>query len=368
MNERDYGKVRILFVCNTLYQIIGASCIREMFPAAEAEIILSDHSIANRKIYSNIEKFCIIFNKAYYVETKYLYEQDNNISKKEKDKLLSDINTVSSMLKLADKYDMFFCANDEPFTERIANYVKKTNSKASLNWFEDGLSAYYFDRIYFPRIYGTLRSKLRKIFKKVYDLTAYIDNYYVFKPEKMEWHPKAKIKKIDSINNELALKLGMIFENSNNIDKYAEKYIFFEDGAQDWQKETDVKLMNRIASKIGKENIIVRTHPRNPINRFEKAGFKTNQDMSVPWEIIAANINIEDKVLMTMYSQCVVTPDILMGVKGKVISLARLDPEYDSSNHEVYDFMVRAYFNYDREHYLVPQNMEEFEQIIENLQ
>ena len=95
--------MRILFVCNTLYQIIGASCIREMFPAAEAEIILSDHSIANRKIYLNIEKFCIIFNKAYYVETKYLYEQDNNISKKEKDKLLSDINTVSSMLKLADE-------------------------------------------------------------------------------------------------------------------------------------------------------------------------------------------------------------------------------------------------------------------------
>lgn len=42
--------MRLLFVCNTLYQIIVASSIRKMFPDAKADIILSDHSMANQSV------------------------------------------------------------------------------------------------------------------------------------------------------------------------------------------------------------------------------------------------------------------------------------------------------------------------------
>lgn len=359
--------MRILFVCNTLYQIIGACCIRKMFATAEAEIVLSDHSTANKDICDNIQREGILFNKAYYVETKYLYEYDASISRKKKNQLLKEKNTVLSMLNLSNKYDMFFCANAEPFTERIVNYVKNTNSNVIINWFEDGLSAYYYDQCYFPNFIRKIKCRAKKILLKVYTLTAYVDNYYVFKPENLEWKPKAKVKKIEPISKELAIELGVIFNISQCTDEYREKYIFFEDGAQDWEKAADVKLMNMIAEKIGKDNIIVRIHPRNPVNRFKEAGFKTTHDTSIPWEIIAANIDIENKVLMTMYSQCVVTPDILMGIKGKVISLAMLDSEYKSIHHEVYDYMKQVYFEKDKEHYIVPESMEEFEELIRKL-
>lgn len=360
--------MRILFVCNTLYQIIGACCIRKMFPEAEAEMILSDHSGANKEI---CERFCdtsLIFNKVYYVETKYLYEFDKDRTEKEIYLLYKNKNTILNMVKLADKYDKFFCANSEPFTQRVANYIKNTNPKAELNWFEDGLTAYFYDRYYFPSFKGRLKSIYLKIFHHVYRLTANINSYYVFKPEKMEWKPKATLRKIVPISTELAAELGEVFDVADCTDKYDKKYIFFEDGCQDWDKNADVKLVNKIAEKVGKENIFVRIHPRNPINRFKELGYETNQNTSTPWEILATKIDIKNKVLMTMYSQAVITPDILIGIKGEAISLALLDPNFNDSNHDVYDFMKRKYFETDKEHYLMPKNMDDFERIIKNIE
>lgn len=356
--------MKLLFVCNTLYQIIVASAIRKMFPDAKADIILSDHSTANEKVCKKINESKYIFDRAFYVETKYLYAYDEKITRVQRYKLIRDKDTVPSMVAIDKKYDAFFCANADPFTDRVANYVKQMNKYATLNWFEDGLSAYSLDRVYFPSKYKILRGKIKKAWFGVYNLTSFIDNFYVFKPSKMEWKPIAAIKEIAAIDKNLAEKLGKIFSYSECTDSYEEKYIFFEDGMQDWEQGSDIMLLNKIANIIGKENIIVRTHPRDTSNRFESAGFKTNSESSVPWEIIAINMNLRGKVLMTMYSQSVIMPDILMGTKETVVSLGELDPNYDSKNHELYSYMKRAYFDKDTLHYKIPHDMHEFERII----
>ena len=68
-----------------------------------------------------------------------------------------------------------------------------------------------------------------------------------------------------------------------------------------------------------------------------------------------------------MYSQSVITPDVLMGVKNKVISLGELDINNDNKNNALYDYMKRNYFDADPIHYMVPRTMDEFETIIKSL-
>ena len=63
--------MRILFVCNTLYQIIVAASIRQMFPDSKAELILSDHSAAGEVVYNKITESGAIFDKVYYVKLYY---------------------------------------------------------------------------------------------------------------------------------------------------------------------------------------------------------------------------------------------------------------------------------------------------------
>lgn len=358
--------MKLLFLCNTLYQIIAASCIREMYPNDEAELILSDHSTGHKHIFKKFKETNLIFDKVYYVETKYLYEFDDKISRSEKIALMKDRKTVLSMIELDSYYDKFFCANAEPFSMRLVNYIKQGNKEAEINWFEDGLSAYNYDKCYFPSWKGRVTWKMKSLIG-YYGVTSSVNFYYVFQPNKMEWKPNAEIVKIESISDRLAKELGTIFDYENCTDKYEEKYIFFEDGAMDWSTNSDIKLMEKIAELVGRENILVKIHPRNSVNRFKELGFKTNQDTSIPWEIIAANIDIENKMLVTMYSQSVVIPEILLGKNGNVIALGRMEGYTDQRSMDLFAYYERQFFLKNRNRYYVPKNLKELSEVLEKI-
>ena len=80
--------------------------------------------------------------------------------------------------------------------------------------------------------------------------------------------------------------------------------------------------MKQLAQQVGKENIMVKIHPRNPENRFEKLGFKTNKDTSIPWEVILMNIDdVSNKVFITIASQAILNPIMIFGLTIKAYSL-----------------------------------------------
>lgn len=354
--------MKLLFVCNTLYQLIVASTIRKMFLGEQADLILSDHSTGNIKVFNKFRRERIIFDNVYYLETKYLYEYEKMLSKLERRKDYLEDTTISKMFEF-DKYDVFFCANSEPFTIRLVNYLKHKNKNTKINWFEDGLSAYSYDKCYFPSSKGYIKAKIKELFG-LYNVTSSVSSYYVFQPDKMMWKPKSKVKQIQPISDSLSKELGQVFDFANCVDKYDEKYIFFEDGAMDWSTNSDVELVKIIADIIGKENIFVKIHPRNPVNRFKELGFKTNQDTSIPWEIIASNIDIENKILITMYSQSIIMPEILSGHNGKVIALGEVEGYFDPKVKELFNYIKEHYLEKNSNKYYVPQNITELKEIV----
>ncbi len=68
--------------------------------------------------------------------------------------------------------------------------------------------------------------------------------------------------------------------------------------------------------------MMVKIHPRNPMNRFEQLEYKTNQNTAIPWEVIVMNSDdLSDKVLITVASSCILNPIIVFGKKFKAYSL-----------------------------------------------
>lgn len=359
--------MRLLFLCNTLYQLVSACCIREMFPNDEAELILTDHSSGSKGIAEKFEINSHIFDKVYYSETKHLYKQDAHKDWATLKKEICNLEEVLSILPLKCSYDSFFCANSEPFSLRIVNYVKLTNKSAQINWFEDGLSAYYFDKQYFQTGKEYLKSKILNFFG-FYSVTANVNNYYVFNPDKMEWKPRARLCKIVAMSETLNQKLSKIFDVDNCVDKYEEKYIFFEDGARDWTTDVDIEVVRMISEIVGKDNLFVRIHPRNSVNRFKELGFKTNEDTFTPWEIISGKLQLEDKVLLTIYSQCIITPETVYGKDYKAISLAKLDNSLAEIMKPQFDFINKHYLSKNENKYFVPNSKGELKQILKKLQ
>lgn len=82
-----------------------------------------------------------------------------------------------------------------------------------------------------------------------------------------------------------------------------EKYIYFEDPVLKGRAPTnDIEVVNFISEFVGKENIIIKLHPRTTIDRFSKLGYKVMLQSNYPWEIIALTQNISNKILLSSFS------------------------------------------------------------------
>ena len=86
-------------------------------------------------------------------------------------------------------------------------------------------------------------------------------------------------------------------------------------------------LLDRVAKLVGKENVLVKIHPRNQVNRFALAGYRTNQDTSVPWELVALNHSFAGTVFLTVGSSAATNPWCVLGIPAKAVFLWELVEE-----------------------------------------
>ena len=111
-------------------------------------------------------------------------------------------------------------------------------------------------------------------------------------------------------------------------DRYDRPVLFFEESYPcDGVEIGDVALMDRVAELVGKENIFVKVHPRNRENRFEQAGYATNRDTAMPWELIVLNSSFERTLFMTVGSSAATNPYTIFGIPAKVVFLCRDRPD-----------------------------------------
>lgn len=74
-----------------------------------------------------------------------------------------------------------------------------------------------------------------------------------------------------------------------------------------------------MAAIYGKDNIMIKVHPRNRENRFKMLGYNTNTDLTIPWEVIALNIDgLDNKVLATMTSTALINTYLCLNSNSKL--------------------------------------------------
>ena len=97
-----------------------------------------------------------------------------------------------------------------------------------------------------------------------------------------------------------------IFEVGDIAKKYDRKYIIFEEAliANDPTID-DEKLYDQVIKKVGKENVIIKLHPRIENNRFSKKGIKTLGSDGIPWEAITFTNDFSDKVFIAINSNTI---------------------------------------------------------------
>lgn len=326
---------RVLFLCNTVYQTMVALWLKHrLMPDRTVDLIVTDHMNGAAQLRDRIEQLGI-YDRVFFAQTlpeaRYAVQRS---SWQEHRGRLDPMWLVRQYVPLNDRdYDELFIANFDGFSQLLLTGLSHRNPGLRLSVFEDGLSTYcLFEQFYrsFETFYVTPSDPIRKfLHERVYRLRPLYGNLsrlLVFNPDCMQWDPGCPVveaPKIDTGDQAFRTLVNRAFGYENSRDRYDRKYLFFEESFfADHYEVNDVELVEQLAQRVGKENVMVKIHPRNPVNRFAEKGYKTNVDTSIPWEVILLNLeDVSDMVFVTVASSTILNPIMIFGKRIRAYSL-----------------------------------------------
>jgi hypothetical protein len=213
---------------------------------------------------------------------------------------------------------------------------------------------------------------IKALYKRIrYGGFLKLSGVYLFSPELLDWKPDAPVKPIKKINPDNLASVNVfnkMFGATNLEDAYDEKFIFFEESYYaDGKDVGDMDIVDNISDIVGKEKMFVKIHPRNPVNRFSKNGYKTNKNTTIPWEIVALNLKIGEKILLTIASGSALTSLVNVSTKPEKIIMFMNCEEMKEKELTPSLEMLRKIALKNSDVVVLPNNIQELKNILKEL-
>ena len=371
--------MRLLAICNTPLQIIELiNLVYEYHKDDAVDLIISDHISGSEIIVSNARKVGI-FSNVYRVKTFNYSRRLNEFETQSKTEWYSDKILRNNNLKLDCIYDELLVSNVDPFADRVFERCVKYNKDIEVAIFEDGYSTYSslgkeITSICEQENHSFFKKHVRNIYK-IRRIACKIKKIYLMYPDRLVWKTDAKIVKVNQIsrnNSELISILNIIFNYHVNENSFNKKYIYFEECyLKEGTPSLEPLFVDIISGVVGKDNLMVKRHPRVDINRYEGKGIVTNNNTYIPWELICLNEeHINDKVLITISSGSVSMPIDLCGIDVHSIVLKNM-VDYGSNyyQNDYYKWLERYVYKSNKDNIFLPNTIDELKKsLLESLQ
>ena len=302
----------ILFYCNTHYQIIVALQIANCFYSKDnVNYIISDHS-NNAKLYSENLKIIIGENKVIFLPTKKFDYTKSNISIilfKIRQFILYKFPFAKLPL---ESYDEFITYNNTPSITLLVNHLIRLNPDIKISRMEEGILSYNNtiqnkenNNGITAKIKNLIKDKLgyNVLYKIEQSLFCAFPSLYIGKLKTI------KIPQIDTNDSEFSNIISKTFGVDKLKLSYPQKYIFFSSifDFEGGEPVGELELAKKIAGLVGKDNLLVKVHPRDNVERFKKEGLVVDENSSVPWEAIQLNYDFSKHVFITVCSGSVLS-------------------------------------------------------------
>lgn len=223
-------------------------------------------------------------------------------------------------------YDaILFNTYDKYFLPTLFSLLR-ANNRLQVFRFEEGFISYVGDMTSLPpkavRAFGNIANALRGMptLRNAYSGCFYLE------PDHVMTHaddPRLRVRGIKRDDTSFINLLCRIF--SYEPIRIDEPIIFFEDcHVNDGHWTNDIELLEHIALIVGKQNIIVKRHPRGLVDRFTPHGFKVMPRSDVPWELIQMKMNTSDKLFVSLISGSPISCIHLLEEKPRALLLHRL--------------------------------------------
>lgn len=368
--KKKVRRKRTLLVATTVYQVIVAIQMKRMIlKKQDVDIILGDET-------PNMERICEsllqtgLFEEVYFVR---MNDYNKGIGEyygySSVQYVMYQWRDIRRMFRLEKKYDMYFVPFFHPFHMNLYSYIKRfSNPYIKAYLYEEGSAIYSAMGKLYQKLIETYDSMGYKVFGYSRMLKE-ICGVVVFHPELMQWgkeYRKIRLPLLRKSDKEIKRICNIVFHYHGEFAQdYSKKVVFLEEAKyQDGIWINDVGIVEEIMDMVGKENILVKRHPRAEQNRFERIGCATNQDMLIPWEVIYMNHDFTDKIIISTASSSIMHPMLLFGEEVKAVYLfkmvhAVLPSELQCQEEFIEKVVGRKY----KDCFFFPSNMDDLRQI-----
>ena len=310
----------ILVTCYTDAQVLAVIQMRlTLYSNDEVDIIIFDHFKSSKMIYDNLSKQKI-FRKVIFLksnENDYGQSCFRDIIDVLRFRFINKEKYLFS-LGLSEKYDEVVFHNFTYFIYMIFDHYSRRIPQVRFNCIEEGILSYNQGLNIGKRvkILNSFNGKKNNIFDK-------IERYYCFYPFFKKKKFEKEIVEIPAIKKNLDEFLSII----NQIYEYKsidikEKYIFFGNSmCIDGTCDQEPNVIKKVADRIGKENVIVKIHPRERMDIYQDIGIKIMENADLPWEIYYLNCNFESQVFLSTVSNAFLNAFMLKEKNAKGVFL-----------------------------------------------
>lgn len=219
-------------------------------------------------------------------------------------------------------YDRIFFFN--PYIEEFAAFDKALRFSGRKNpseiiRFEEGVVSTGF----LPELeYGLRIAQLDKREKILHilckltgrpDLVSNTRKYMCFYPEllgtssimknvKRKDYPHIRIPLLTS-DKDFLEKLNTVFDYDPSADSFPQKYICFATSAEvDGHNIGETEIIMKISELVGKDNLLVKLHPRDGRDVYERTGLTVSRNSSIPWEVMQLNHDFTKHIFISLSS------------------------------------------------------------------
>lgn len=296
-------------IVNTYYQLLTCLQLKNtIFRNDNTILCVTDHSNGMERVFKILSDKKT-FSEAIFVKTKQIdFSNDKFYRIVDTFKISFDIK--NRYTKLIDEIkekeidEILFYNTGYLFVDAVLSYFGKFNKKISVSLFEEGILSYNFEFDFFKS--RKIINKIRRI-RNRRTLKELSNRFYCFYPNIYFGTLEAIGVPLISSSSIIVQELREIF--TPDLSVYDKKFIFFT-SVYDFEGGRPVgeyNLVCKIASIVGKDNLLVKIHPRDTRTIYQDNGFNVDKNSVIPWEVIQLSGDFSDKVFLTINSTSVLS-------------------------------------------------------------
>lgn len=325
----------VLCVCNTYYQLLFAIQLkRTVFCNEKMFVILSDHSRNTKKVADNLNNEHDLFDHVFYVKTRKIdYSESRMFHFRVMMNLLIGKDKMLRFLEEIPVADIILYYNYTFSTRLIYAMLSHKNKNLICMRFEEGLPSYQFELEHKAGKINQMAYRFLHLFGVV-TLEERTKLFLCYFPQMYRGKMKPiGIEPIQIEDKSLSELLGRVFFVSDIESQYDKEYIYFASSI-DFDNDVMVEfdLVEKLAGLIGKENLLIKVHPRDRRNIYKENGYQVDGNSSIPWEALQFHVGIAGKKLLSTFSSSAISSNLMIRSGVESYYLYNL---CDCPNHDV---------------------------------